>query len=108
MPIAVNYLSSDGTRVQVDAEEGVNLMQTAVTNGVTGIVGECGGSAMCATCHVYVDDAFLKLLPEMNQVENEMLECTASERRGGSRLSCQIIAKVDIDGIIVMLPETQT
>lgn len=83
-------------------------MQTALDNGVDGIVGECGGSAMCATCHVYVDEAFLDLLPPMKEVENEMLECTATERRPNSRLSCQIKLDAVLDGIVVELPETQT
>ena len=50
----VTYVSPDGQKTEVDVEEGDNIMQAAVANNIEGIVGECGGSMMCATCHVYV------------------------------------------------------
>ncbi|WP_163268510.1 2Fe-2S iron-sulfur cluster-binding protein [Chelativorans alearense] len=104
---SVTFRSHDGSTVQVNGELGVSLMQTALSNGIDGIVGECGGSAMCATCHVYVDEAFVNLLPPMNDVENEMLECTVSTRRASSRLSCQIRLSRELEGLVVELPETQ-
>lgn len=106
--VKINFIAADGTETIVEAREGDSLMQTAITNGVDGIVGECGGSAMCATCHVYVDSAFAGELPPRSSVEDEMLDCTVSERRENSRLSCQIKACGKIDGIVIHLPETQT
>lgn len=103
----VTYISSGGEETTVDAAHGDSLMQTAIANGVDGIVGECGGSMMCATCHVYVEEAFLDRLPERSEGEVEMLDCAASEQRGNSRLSCQIKAGPEIDGIVVRLPGTQ-
>jgi 2Fe-2S ferredoxin len=87
--------------------EGQSLMQAAVSAGVRGIVGECGGSAMCATCHVYVDEAFAEQLPAPLETELEMLECTASERLPNSRLGCQIKLSAALDGLVVRLPERQ-
>ncbi|HLJ63278.1 MAG TPA: 2Fe-2S iron-sulfur cluster-binding protein, partial [Stellaceae bacterium] len=82
-------------------------MQAAIANGIDGIVAECGGSAMCATCHVYVDEADLARLPKISQGEDEMLESTAAERRKNSRLSCQLVMTTGLDGLTVHLPETQ-
>jgi 2Fe-2S ferredoxin len=83
-------------------------MQAAVTNGVDGIVGECGGSAMCATCHVYVDEAFLDRLEPMSELEDELLESTASPRLPNSRLGCQISLTNALDGLVVKVPDRQT
>lgn len=83
-------------------------MRAAVENGILGILAECGGSAMCATCHVYVDERYLDRLAPMNATEDAMLDSTAAERRPNSRLSCQITMTDDLDGLIVQLPPTQT
>ena len=106
MPKAV-YVAPDGTRTEVDVALGTSLMQAAVSNGINEIVGDCGGSASCATCHVYVEEAFLDRLPEMQSDEAEMLEGTASERKPNSRLSCQLKMTAELDGITVRTPETQ-
>jgi len=105
--VKITYISSDGDQTTIDAADGDSLMQTAIANDIDGIIGECGGSMMCATCHVYVDEAFLDRLPPRSEGEDEMLDCAASERRDNSRLSCQIKAAPEIDGIVVSLPETQ-
>jgi len=87
----VIFHREDGTNDVVAADAGSNVMRAAVQNGVAGIVGECGGQAMCATCHVYVREPYLDALPEISEDEEEMLECTAAprdERR--SRLGCQL------------------
>lgn len=105
--VKVIYGADDGSRTEVEAKAGESLMQTAIVNGIDGIVGECGGSAMCATCHVYVDPAWLDRLPPRSEVEEEMLESTASERKDNSRLSCQIVAAAELDGIVVLLPPDQ-
>ncbi len=103
----VTLIAADGESRQLNVHEGQSLMQAAVAAGVRGIVGECGGSAMCATCHVYVDDAFIDRLPAPLETELEMLECTASERRSNSRLGCQIKLHGGLDGLVVRLPERQ-
>ncbi|MGW6172513.1 2Fe-2S iron-sulfur cluster-binding protein [Arthrobacter sp. NPDC055138] len=100
----VTFIQPDGMQTVLDAEAGASVMRTAVSNGLAGIVAECGGSAMCATCHVYVEDGDLDGLPEVSEVEDEMLDCTASERCGNSRLSCQLPVVSDL---AVRLPESQ-
>jgi 2Fe-2S ferredoxin len=100
----VTFIQPDGLATVLEADAGTSVMRTAVANGVPGIVAECGGSAMCATCHVYVEDGYLDGLPEVSGVEDEMLDCTASERCSNSRLSCQVHVGSDI---AVRIPEAQ-
>jgi ferredoxin, 2Fe-2S len=104
----ITYLNTNGTSTTVDVADGMSLMQGAMAHGIAGIVGECGGSAMCATCHVYVDPDFEAKLPAPNAVELEMLDSVAAERRPNSRLSCQITASAAIHGMVLHLPECQT
>jgi 2Fe-2S ferredoxin len=82
-------------------------MQVATGNGIDGIVAECGGNAICATCHVYVDESWLARLPAMSEDEDELLSGVAAERHRNSRLSCQIKVKAELDGLIVRLPDRQ-
>lgn len=103
----VTFVAADGKRTTVDATDGDSVMQTAVDNLIEGIVGECGGSMMCASCHVYVPDAFADKLPPVSDGEAEMLECTAAERRDNSRLSCQVIVGPELAGIEILMPDTQ-
>lgn len=103
----IHVIRADGSARDIPAQEGTSLMQALSSAGEPGIVAECGGSAMCATCHVYVDDAWSARLPPPLANEQEMLECTAAERRPTSRLSCQLRLDATLDGIVVRLPERQ-
>ncbi|MBD8065138.1 2Fe-2S iron-sulfur cluster binding domain-containing protein [Devosia sp. PTR5] len=103
----INYVDHSGTCTPIMVPLGDSVMEGAVANGVEGIVAECGGSAMCATCHVYVDPTFSALLPEMGEVEDTMLDLAASERHDNSRLSCQIRVTEALDGLVVRMPESQ-
>jgi len=103
----VTYIAQDGKQTTLDIPLGTSVMQAAVMHGVDGIVAECGGSCMCATCHVYVRDDQLALTPPMQADEDAMLEGTASPRRPNSRLSCQLVVSPEMDGLVVNLPETQ-
>jgi 2Fe-2S ferredoxin len=104
---AVTYIDPDGTKQELEIAPGKRVMQSAIAAGIDGIVAECGGQAMCATCHVYVDPAFTDRLPAMSDDEDEMLEDTACERSADSRLSCQLVVTDELDGLVVRLPETQ-
>jgi 2Fe-2S ferredoxin len=103
----ITYVHPDGSRDELEVPAGTSIMQAAILNSIDGIVAECGGSAMCATCHVYVEEADLGRTPKMEDAENEMLEFTACERRPNSRLSCQLVVAPDMDGLVVHLPESQ-
>jgi 2Fe-2S ferredoxin len=101
------YISDSGEKTEVEGSLGDSVMETAIQNGVDGIVAECGGSCVCATCHVYVDEKFLPLLTAPEETETSMLEYTASERKPNSRLSCQIHITPALDGLTVHTPPTQ-
>jgi ferredoxin, 2Fe-2S len=105
---SVTYVRHGGGGTVIEVPIGQSVMQAAVAHGIDGIVAECGGSCMCATCHVYVTEEQLALTPPMNPSEDAMLEGTASERRPNSRLSCQLVMTPKMDGLVVNLPETQT
>ena len=102
----VTYLDAAGESRTIEANPGDSVMETAVRNGVPGIVAECGGSLSCATCHVFVDESQLDQLPEMDEMEDEMLYGAAVDREDNSRLSCQIPITEGMD-LKVTTPETQ-
>ena len=103
----ITYVAHDGTTKTVEEKIGVSVMQAAQNAGIGGIVAECGGSMMCATCHVYVREPWAAKLSKPDATENEMLTMTVSERRATSRLSCQIMLSAALDGITVEIPEKQ-
>lgn len=103
----ITFVESDGTKTLIDAQGGESVMSVAIANGVDGIVAECGGSMMCATCHCYVDEAWTDKTGTRNDGEDDMLDCAASEVRETSRLSCQIKITPELDGLVVHLPEDQ-
>jgi 2Fe-2S ferredoxin len=104
----ITYIAADGKESRVDVRDGDNLMLGAVQNNVRGIDGECGGCLSCATCHVYVEPEWADRIPPAVSMEEEMLEFVASARGPGSRLSCQILATPQLDGMRVLLPQTQS
>jgi 2Fe-2S ferredoxin len=103
----VIYVGDAGQECALDATVGESVMAAAVKNGVPGIVGECGGNASCATCHVWVREEFVPLVGEPNDMEEDLLDLAVSERRDGSRLSCQIPVTQDLDGLVVDVPPDQ-
>ncbi|MCP5151165.1 MAG: 2Fe-2S iron-sulfur cluster binding domain-containing protein [Ectothiorhodospiraceae bacterium] len=103
----VIFVDVDGDETVVELDEGASVMEAAIHGNVSGIEAECGGSCSCATCHVYVDEAFAGRLPAPRDDELGMLEAVAAPRRANSRLSCQLLVRADLDGLRVALPETQ-
>lgn len=98
--------SPDGRKHIVDARNGASVMETAVKHGVQGIVAECGGALSCATCHVYIAEAFVGITGPADDFEDEMLDDAAAERKPNSRLSCQIRMTDELDGLeIEIAPE---
>lgn len=104
----VNYHHADGATDVLTPPAGSSVMRAAVQAGIRGIVGECGGQAMCATCHVYVRPDWLDALPEIGDEEDEMLDCTATPRDARrSRLACQLTLGADLEQIEVDVPGSQ-
>ena len=102
----ITYIEPDGTRIEVEAENGSTVMENAIMNGVPRIVAECGGACTCATCHVYVDDAWTETVGGPSVMEEDMLDF-AFDVRANSRLSCQIKVRDELDGLEVHVPTRQ-
>ena len=102
----ITIVAHDGQRFEVDAEDGSTVMENAIRNAVPGIEAECGGACACATCHVYVDEAWSGVVGDPDVMEEDMLDF-AYEVRLTSRLSCQIKVAPELDGLVVQVPERQ-
>ena len=100
------YITHDGDTYEVEAEVGTSVMENAVKNLVPGIEAECGGACSCATCHVYVDEAWIEKTGSPEPMEEDMLDF-AVDVGPTSRLSCQIKVTADMDGLTVRVPERQ-
>lgn len=100
----IKFIQANGHIDEVDAAVGSSIMQAATRFGVAGIIGECGGAAMCATCHIVIDPDWIASTGTMGEVEDEMLNNTLTERQPTSRLSCQINITDAMDGMTVHVP----
>ena len=104
--VKITYIDVAGTSRTVEAQAGATVMETAIKNGVPGIEAECGGACACATCHVYVDEAWSGKVGAPSPMEEDMLDF-GFDVRPNSRLSCQIKVSDELDGLIVSTPERQ-
>ena len=102
----VIFIESNGTRHEVEVESGYSVMEAAINNDIDGIVAECGGACACATCHSYVDEAWLDRMPPMDDMEDSMLDA-AFERKDNSRLTCQIEVKDEFDGLVIHVADNE-
>jgi ferredoxin, 2Fe-2S len=99
--ITVTCTQVDGVvRVLESIEPGRSLMEVARASGVVGILGDCGGTCACATCHVYVDPEWLAAAGAPDDIEDALLDMVDS-RASNSRLSCQIKLRPELDGLKV-------
>ena len=104
---SIIFIHPDGRNERIDTDGAESAMLAATSQGVDGILAECGGNAMCATCHVYVDESWLARLPVMGSEEDALLDGAAAERLPNSRLSCQIKITPELDGLVLRLPDRQ-
>lgn len=102
----ITFVEFDGTEHSVEAKNGASVMEAAIRDSIPGIDADCGGACACATCHVYVDNAFMDKVGKPSDMEQSMLDF-AENVEGNSRLSCQITVKDELDGLIVRMPESQ-
>jgi 2Fe-2S ferredoxin len=102
----ITYIEFDGTEHVVEVRKGLSVMEGAVKNNIPGIDADCGGACACATCHVYVDEAWRSKTGEASAMEESMLDF-ADNVEPSSRLSCQIRVNDDLDGLVVRMPESQ-
>ena len=102
----ITYIEHGGTEHTVDVKTGLSVMEGAIKNNIPGIDADCGGACACATCHVYVDEAFASKTGEKSAMEESMLDF-AENVEPSSRLSCQIKVSDALEGLIVRMPESQ-
>jgi 2Fe-2S ferredoxin len=102
----ITYVEFDGTEHTVEVRNGLTVMEGAIKNNVPGIDADCGGACACATCHVYVDEAWREKTGTASAMEESMLDF-AQNVEPNSRLSCQIKVTDQLDGLIVRMPEEQ-
>lgn len=102
----ITFIEHDGTRHEVEAQNGMSVMEAAVKNMVPGIDADCGGACACATCHVYVEPEWQENTGKRSDMEEDMLDF-AFDVRDNSRLSCQIKVSDELDGLTVKVPEKQ-
>jgi 2Fe-2S ferredoxin len=99
----MTFVLPDGTPKEVDAPEGLSVLEVAHRNGVD-LEGACEGSLACSTCHVIVDPAYFDKLGEASENEEDMLDL-AFGLTHTSRLGCQIVMSEELDGLKVTLPK---
>ena len=102
----ITFIAADGQTFETEGEVGATVMETAIMNGVPGIIAECGGACTCATCHAYVDESFMEIVGPPSMMEEDMLDF-AYDVQPNSRLSCQIKVRDALDGLVVRVPERQ-
>ncbi|MBB6093620.1 2Fe-2S ferredoxin [Povalibacter uvarum] len=94
-----------GEEHTVEAPAGSKLMEV-LREYEFGVAASCGGFCSCATCHVYVDPAWIGKLAEMQYDERELVSILSTYKQGASRLSCQVPFTEDLDGIkVTVAPE---
>lgn len=102
----ITYIDHTGEEREIEAKNGETVMETAIKNSIPGIDADCGGACACATCHVYVDPAFMEKVGQPQDMEQSMLDF-AENVTEYSRLSCQITVSDELDGMRVTTPESQ-
>jgi 2Fe-2S ferredoxin len=98
----ITVIARNGEARDVEAQNGLSLMEVIRDNGFDELLALCGGCCSCATCHIYVDGAFADKVPPMGEDENDLLDSTDS-RNEQSRLSCQIPVTDGLDGLTVTI-----
>lgn len=103
----ITYIEHGGKEHVVEVANGKTVMEGARDNGIPGIEADCGGACACSTCHVYVDKAWMEKLPEMDSMEEDMIDFAYESDDERSRLTCQIRVSDELDGLVVHMPERQ-
>ena len=106
--VTVYFIRANNEKVQVDVSEGTTLMQAAKQANIREIPADCGGSCACATCHIYLSNAWTHILPiKENGLEQSLLEYERGYIPGVSRLSCQIQLTKELDNLTVRLRDNE-
>ncbi len=100
--VTITFIKGDVSK-KVDAEVGKTLLQVAEENNIE-LVGACGGSCACGSCHVYIDEETLKKIEPAQEEEEDVLDIVF-DLKPNSRLACQVVVSEAMDGAIITIPE---
>lgn len=100
--ISVTVTDREGAAREIEADDGYVLMEAIRDAGFDDLIAQCGGCCSCATCHVYIDESWTKVVGPPNEMEEELLD-TSEHRQANSRLSCQIDIQSELDGLCVTI-----
>jgi len=98
------FIQPDGREQSAEGDPGQSVMQAAIGAVVPGIVADCGGACSCATCHGYVDEAWIDRVPPPSAEEADMIDAGCLDVLPNSRLTCQIRLTEDLDGLVIRIP----
>src|ERR1700754_2099947 len=101
----LKVVDRDGVEHEVEARTGLKVMET-LRELEYGVAAICGGMCSCATCHIYVDPAWIEKLPPPMSDERDLLG-ELSHHRENSRLSCQVEITAALDGLKVTIAEDE-
>ncbi len=104
--VKITFIEHSGVEHHVEEKPGLSVMEIAVKHSIPGIDADCGGACACATCHVYVDPAWMERVGGCGNLEESMLGF-ADTVAPTSRLGCQIQLTGQLDGLVVRLPKAQ-
>lgn len=105
--VHIRFIQPDGHEQTAEAKPGQSVMQAAIGAMVPGIVADCGGACSCATCHGYVDEAWLDRVPAASADEAEMIDAGCLDTQPNSRLTCQIKVDEQLEGLVIRIPPSQ-
>ena len=103
----ITYIEHNGTEHVVEVANGLTVMEGARDNNIPGIEADCGGACACSTCHVYVAENWVDMLPAKDAMEEDMLDFAWEPNPTRSRLTCQLKVSDALDGLVVQMPEKQ-
>ena len=104
--VQIRYRTHDGHEGVFEAAVGKSLMASAKDAKVPGIVAECGGSMVCGTCHVFIEDGWFEKLAAPSEMEAELIEY-GLHGAANSRLSCQVPVTEMMAGLVLKVPPSQ-
>ena len=100
--VKITFIQKNGTKVEVEANVGQTLLEVAEQNNID-LIGACGGSCACGSCHVYIDEETLKKIEPAKDDEENVLDVVFN-LQSNSRLACQVVVSEVMDGAIITIP----
>lgn len=98
----ITVIDREGTAQTIEWEPDQTLMEALRDNDLP-VLASCGGTASCATCHVFLEPEVFNRLGDRSEDELELLVEAGDYRESGSRLSCQVSHDPGLASVTVTL-----